>query len=56
MELLIIYHVFFSEDSVFFKLLCAKILSIERTSSLHYFNSEMHFEYFGIKTTRELIA
>ena len=38
-ELLMLCHVFSSEETVFFKLLCTELLSAQRTSSLHYFNS-----------------
>ena len=56
MELLMLCHVFSLEESVFFELLCTKLLFAQRTFSLHYFSSGMHSEYFGIKTTRELVA
>ena len=49
-------HVFFSEELVFFKLLYTELLFAQRTSSLYYFSSGMHSEYFGIKTTRKFIA
>ena len=49
-------HVFSPKEPVFFELLCTKLLSVQHTSSLHYFSSGMHSEYFGIQTTRELVA
>ena len=65
MELLILCHVFSFEEPVFFELLCTdsflqaslhQVLYAKRTSSFHYFSPRMHSEYFGIKTTRELVA
>ena len=56
MELLMLYHVFSSEELVFFKYLYTELLSAQHTSSLHYFSSEIHSESFGIKMTRELVA
>ena len=40
MELLMLCHVFFLEEPVFFELLCTKFLSAKLTSSVHCFNSK----------------
>ena len=56
MELLILCHIFSPKEPIFFELLCTKLLSVQRMSSLHHHSSRMHSEYFGIKTTQELIA
>ena len=54
MELLMHCHVLPQRSQTL--TLCTKFLSAQRTSSLCYFSSGIHSEYFGIKMTRELVA